>query len=298
MNMIETLDWTHIQAFLSVAEQGSLSGAARALGVSQPTMGRQVRAAEAALGLELFQRQKRGLVLNETGKVLLPAARKMAEAAAQVSLLAAGRDTTLHGEVRITASEMVSQYMMPQILADIRRKEPHIELELLPTNESKNLLFRESDIAVRMYRPTQPALIARHIGNVKIGMFAARSYLANRAMPDSLGDIMEHDFVGYVDDPAILAGMQRLGVRMDKHFFKTRCDQQAVHWELARAGCGIGFTQVRVGKADPDMVQVLPDLPIPPLPLWLVAPEVLRTNPRIQRVFDILAEGLSKLVDA
>ncbi len=298
MNNTDKPDWAHIQAFLAVAEHGSLSAAARATGVSQPTMGRQVRAAEAAIGQELFQRHRRGLVLTETGRSLLPVARQMAEAAAQVSLLAGGRDSALHGQVRITASEMVSHFMLPPILADIRRQEPGIALELLPDNGSKNLLFRESDIAVRMYRPAQLDLIARHIGNVKIGMFAARSYVAARGLPETVKDIMQHDFVGYVDDPAIVRGMQRAGVRLDKDFFKTRCDQQVVHWELARAGCGIGFTQARVGQADADMVPVLPDLPIAPLPLWLVAPEALRTNARIKRVFDLLASGLSKLVDA
>ncbi len=296
--MIENLDWTLIQAFLAVAEHGSLSAAARAVGVSQPTMGRHVRAAEAALGIELFTRRKRGLELSDAGQALLPAAQAMGEAAARLSLLAEGRNNTPAGIVRITASDIVAHHLLPGILADIRQKEPFIELEILPSNETKNLLFRESDIAVRMYRPTQLDLIARHLGGMKIGMFATRSYVARKGLPTSVRDIRTHDFVGYNDDPAIVAGMQGLGMRIDKHFFKVRCDQQAVHWQLVRAGCGIGFTQERIGQADPEMVQIMPELPLPVLPVWLTAPEALRSNPRIRRVFDLLAEGLGNLVDA
>lgn len=109
---------------------------------------------------------------------------------------------------------------------------------------------------------------------------------------------MTHDFVGYNGNDIIIAGMRDMGLQVDRHFFKTRCDQQVVHWELARAGCGIGFSQESIGRADPDMVQILPDLPLPTLPVWLTAPEALRTNPRIRRVFDLLAEALSDMVDA
>ncbi len=296
--MIQNLDWTLIQAFLAVAEHGSLSAAARAVGVSQPTMGRQVRAAEAALGVELFTRRKRGLELSGAGQALLPAAQAMGEAAARLSLLAEGRNNTPAGIVRITASDIVAHHLLPDILADIRQKEPFIELEILPSNETKNLLFRESDIAVRMYRPTQLDLIARHLGGMKIGMFATRAYVARKGLPTSVRDIGAHDFVGYNDDPAIVVGMRGLGMRIDKHFFKVRCDQQAVHWQLVRAGCGIGFTQERIGRADPEMVQIMPGLPLPVLPVWLTAPEALRSNPRIRRVFDLMAEGLGNLVDA
>ncbi len=298
MNMIQNLDWTLIQAFLAVAEHGSLSAAARVLGVSQPTMGRQVRAAEAALGVDLFRRIRRGLELTDTGETLLPAARAMSEAAARLALLAEGQDKSLSGVVRITASDIVAHHLLPQIIADIRQKEPYIELEIIPTNESKNLLFRESDIAVRMYRPTQLDLIARHLGGMRIGMFASRGYVARKGLPESTKDIMRHEFVGYNDDPAIVEGMRRMGFRLDKHFFKVRCDQQAVHWQFVRAGCGIGFTQERIGRADPEMVQIMPELPLPVLPMWLTAPEALRTNPRIRRVFDLLAEGLGDMVDA
>lgn len=291
------MDWTHIQIFLAVVEHGSLSGAARALGLSQPTLGRRLKAAEAALEVELFQRNPRGLSLTPSGEALLPAAQEMQAAAARLSLAAVAEETRLTGTVRITASDMVSHHLLPKIMARIRQAEPDIELELLASNASQNLLFRESDIAVRMYRPMQVDLIARHVADLRTGIFASRQYVAKNGIPMTVDDIGNHDFVGYDEDNSILDGMAKLGVHVDKHFFKTRCDQQVVHWELAKAGCGIGFTQRQVGLADNDMVQVLPDLPLQPMPVWLTAPMALRTNPRIRRVYDLLADGLRDLTD-
>lgn len=295
---IQNLDWTHIQAFLAVAEGGSLSAAARELGVSQPTIGRQIRAAEDALGVELFHRQARGLLLTATGTLLLEPAREMQAAAAKLSLTAEGHGSSLKGVVRITASELVSHFHLPKILADIRQAEPDIEIELYPSDTTKNLLFREADIAVRMFRPEQLDVITRHLGGMRIGMFASTKYLARNGMPEGFADVSQHDFVGYNDNDQIIVGMREIGLDVDRHFFKTRCDNQVIHWQLARAGCGIGFAQESIGLADPDMVQVLPEIPIPPLPVWLTAPEALRTNPRIRRVFDLLADAISDMTDA
>ena len=295
---LQRLDWTHIQTFLSVAETGSLSSAARELGLSQPTVGRQVHAVEEVLGVELFHRRTHGLDLTSGGEKLLEPAKEMQMAAAKLSLIADGRGDGLNGVVRITASEVVSHFLLPSILAEIHQAEPEIELELFPSDEPKHLLFREADIAVRMYRTEQLDIIMRHIGNMKVGMFAAKSYVEKNGIPTNLEQFMTHDFVGYIGDDVIISGMRELGLKVDSHFFKVRCDNHVVHWELARAGCGIGFSQKIIGRQDPDMVQIMPELPLPVLPVWLTAPEALRTNQRIRRVFDLLADALSDVVDA
>lgn len=297
MNM-QKLDWTHIQTFLAVAETGSLSAAARDLGLSQPTVGRQIHAAEDALGVELFHRRSHGLDLTLSGETLLEPAKEMQKAAAKLSLIAEGRGVGLQGVVRITASEVVSHFLLPRVLAGIRQAEPEIELEVFPSDEPKNLLFREADIAVRMYRTEQLDIIARHVGNMRVGMFASKTYVEKHGLPLHVEEFSAHDFVGYNSNDIIISGMREMGLKVDRHFFKTRCDQQVVHWELARAGCGIGFSQEIIGKRDPDMVQILPELPLPSIPIWLTAPEALRTNPRIRRVFDLLADALSDMVDA
>jgi len=294
--MIGNLDWSLVQAFLAVAETGSLSAAARDLKASQPTLGRQIKQIETQLGADLFHRQPRGLSLTETGAALVEPARVMRQAMQQITLTAAGQQETLKGTVRITASTATSCYHMPAIIADIRVQEPEIEIELVPSDDTRNLLFREADIAVRMYRPTQLDLITQHIGDIELGMFAAHSYLKRRGVPTA-DTIMHHDVVGYDTNPAILDGLKAAGFPIDRDFFGVRCDDFIAYWELVRAGCGIGFSQANVGRGDAAVQELHLGYDLPSLPVWLTAHEAMRQTPRIRRVWELLAERLKLLVN-
>ena len=298
MDKLHSLDWSLLQAFTAVAESGSLSAAARQLGQSQPTLGRQIAKVEAVLGTALFIRQPRGLALNEAGEALYPLALEMQDAARRLALIAAGQSQSLKGTVRITASKVFAHYTLPPILADIRRQEPEIQLELAPSDSSENLLFREADIAIRMYRPTQEDVIARKLGEVKTGLFAHESYVKRRGTPQSFADFPQHDMVGLDRNPLIINAMKALGISRSREDFPLRCDDQATYWELTKAGCGIGATQLRLGLQTEGMVQVLPTLPLEPLPVWLVAAKALRQTPRIRRVYDLLAKAIKPLCDA
>ena len=294
-NLSKSLDWSLVQSFLAVAEAGTLSAAAQLLGATQPTLGRQIKAIERQLGVELFMRQPRGLVLTEAGQSLLPAARDVRHSINQITLTAAGQTQSFSGTVRITASELVSHTHLPAILADIRMAEPDIELELVPSDSTENLLFREADIAVRMYRPDQLDLVAQHLGYLEIGVFAATTYIDRFGCPSTHDDFARHQFVGYDRSELIVSGMRSAGMEVDRHFFKTRCDNQIVYWELVRQGCGIGFSQKAAADNDPLVEQLSIDFPIEPLPVWLTAHSVMRSTPRIRRVWDLLRQGLEPL---
>lgn len=293
---LSEFDWSLVQAFLAVAETGSLSAAARQLGRSQPTLGRQIKTVEAQLGAELFRRQPRGFSLTQTGTDLVGPAQAMRDAMRQIAISAAGQQARLDGTVRITASVATSAMHLPPIIAKIRKLEPQIAIELVPSDDTSNLLFREADIAVRMYRPTQLDLVTQHIGDIELGVFASKSYLENNGAPISFENMMDHDFVGYDTLPHIIDGMAQVGLRADRDMFKVRCDDHIAYWELVRAGCGIGFAQANVGRPDPLVVELMKDIQIPPLPIWLTAHEAMRQTPRIRRVWDLLAEGLKPLV--
>ncbi|WP_377191595.1 LysR family transcriptional regulator [Ruegeria meonggei] len=285
-------DWSLIQSFLAVAETGSLSAAARRLDRSQPTLGRQIHALEDELGVSLFDRHARGLKLSDVGAQLLPMAQQMHLAMNTFSLTAAGQSQQLEGSVRITASVFASHHLLPAILAHIRVEEPAIQLDLVATDATENLLYREADIAVRMYRPEQVDLISRYLGDVPLCFCAARSYLDRVGRPEKPEDLFDHDLVGFDANEQIITKMQEKGWPANRGSFATRCDLQSAYWELIRAGCGIGFSQVQVAEADP-LVEVLPlDVAIPVLPVWLAAPQAMRQTPRIRRVWDLLAEGL------
>ena len=293
---MKNADWSLIQSFLAVAESGSLSAGARVLGQSQPTLGRHIQVLEQELGAALFDRHARGLALSDTGQQLLPMARQMREAMNQITLTAAGRSQTLEGTVRITASVFASHHLLPPILAHIRAEEPAISLELAPSDSTENLLFREADIAVRMYRPEQLDIVTRHIGDLGMGIFAARSYLQRRGLPRGIEDFRNHDLVGFDRNDLIVRTMNAMGWTISRDDFAVRCDNQTTYWELVRAGCGIGFSQSGVGRADPDIEELDFGVEIPPLPVWLAAHQVMRQTPRIARVWDILAAGLARAI--
>lgn len=289
---IDRMDWSLIRAFLAVADTGSLSAAARRLGTSQPTLGRQIRQIELSLDLPLFLRRPRGLDLTDSGAALLPHARRMAEAMNAFALTAAGQTEDLRGTVRLTASTVVAQYVLPPIIADIRRAEPLIQIELVASDSSDNLLFREADIAVRMYRSTQLDIITRHLGDLRLGVFATRGYLGRRGWPRQATDLMDHDLIGYDRNDLILRHMRALGWPATREMFAIRCDSQTTYMALLQAGCGIGFAQVGIMGSVPDMVELDLGLDLPHLPVWLAAPQAMRNTPRIARVWDLLTDGL------
>ncbi len=292
--LITPQDWSLIQSFLAVAETGSLSAAARSLGRSQPTLGRQIQALEQTLGAQLFERHARGLKLSDTGTDLLPLARKMYQAMNEIALTAAGQSQQLEGTVRITASVLTSHYILPTILAEIRKAEPAIQLDLIPSDTTENLLFREADIAIRMYRPTQLDIVTRHIADIEMGVFAAHSYLERMGHPLIADDMINHDMVGYDSNDLIVRTMRDMGWPVTRESFAVRCDNQATYWELVRMGCGIGFSQAGVGRADPLVEELAFGIDIPKLPVWLAAHQAMRQTPRIRRVWDLLADGLPR----
>jgi DNA-binding transcriptional LysR family regulator len=292
---LSSLDWSLVQAFLAVAEAGSLWAAARALGTSQPTLGRHIAAMQDQLGVPLFQRNPKGLSLTETGSALVAPARGMQEAARQMALMAAGQQEDLAGTVRITASVVMAYEHLPAIIARLRRDAPDIAVELVPSDSSRNLLWREADIAVRMYRPTQLDLITKHIGDIQLGAFAAKSYLAGRprVTPNTF---MQHDMVGYDTSTQIVDGFRDAGVPVSRDFFKVRCDDNLAYLALIRAGCGIGFAQRTLAQTDPEIEEVDLGFPLPTLPVWLTAHQAMRQSPRIRRVWDALDDGLRAVV--
>ena len=288
------LNWTLVQSFVAVANEGSLSGAARALGQSQPTIGRHIRALEKALDVDLFTRAPRGLIPTEAGLEILQHAQNMEQSAAQLSLAAAGREEEISGTVRITASVVVSHFILPEIFAEMRQRYPDIQIELVPSDTTENLIFREADIAIRMYRPTQLDVIARHVTDQPIALYAAKTYLDRVGRPRNTEEAKDLDFVGFDKSDLIIRTMSEVWQPVTRNFFPVRCDDQAAYWELVCAGCGMGAAQTVVGDAEPRVERILGEITLPKLPVWLAAPEALRTNKRIRAAWDFLADALEK----
>ncbi|MBI1339026.1 LysR family transcriptional regulator [bacterium] len=286
------LDWAKLQSFVAVAEHGSLSAAARATGASQPTLSRHIAMLEEEVGLRLFDRRSDGLSLTATGAEIFEKALAMAQAANELELIATGRSEQVSGTVRITASQVMAAYSLPQILTALRIAEPQIAIELVASNETDNLLKREADIAVRMYRPLQNDVITRKVGDLTLGVFASRSYLERRGRPEITEDLLSHDVIGFDRSDEMVAGFKSAGVDVSRDFFALRTDAHFVHPELVRAGFGVGVIETGFAQSDPELVRLFPEAMIRSLPIWLTAHAELRSSVRVRRAFDFLAEKL------
>lgn len=285
-------DWALYRTLLAVLEDGSLSAAARRLGLTQPTVARHVDALEAALGADLFLRSQRGLAPTDLARSLRSHAQTMATTAAALLRTASGALGEVTGTVRISASDVIGVEHLPPILARLRREHPALVIELSLSDRVDDLLAREADIAVRMTEPTQAALLARRLATVEIGFHAHRDYLERRGTPAALDDLVAHDVIGYdTETPALRAMIKRLGP-LDRQRFALRVDSNLAQLGAIRAGFGIGVCQVAVARRDPALVRVLPEVALP-LPLWIVMHEDLKTSARFRTVFDALVDGLA-----
>lgn len=286
-------NWNHARAFLVTAEEGSLSAAARAMGMTQPTLSRQVDALEAELGLVLFERAGRGLVLTPSGLELLEQVRGMGEAATRVSFSASGQSQVIEGPICITASEVYAAFLLPPIVTKLRAAHPGIEVEILASNAPTDLRRREADIAVRNIASTQPDLIVKKIRDDFAHMYAAESYLRAIGKPTLLQDLERADFLGFANTDVLIKGLNSLGLNVSKRNFPIICDNHLVQWEFVKHGAGIGLITENIGGREPLVRRVLPDMAPIVVPMWLATHRELNTSKRVRTVFDFLATQLS-----
>jgi DNA-binding transcriptional LysR family regulator len=288
--------WEIYRTFLEVVRHQSLSAAARRLGLTQPTVGRHIDALETSLGLALFTRSPRGLIATPAAHDLVPHVEAMAAASEALLRAASGEAAAEGGTVRLTASEVMGCEILPEILATFRNKHPTIDLELALSNRNEDLLRRKADIAVRMVRPTQSALVVKKIGAVGIGLYAHRVYADLHGLPQTVEALGQHCWIGFDRDDHSFRSVGREAWRITRTMFKFRCDSDIAQMAALRAGIGIGGCQDNIAKKNPDLVPVLPDVFRFKLEIWLAMHEDLRATRRIRLLFDHLADGLERYV--
>lgn len=296
--MASTLPWDLLHTFLGVLREGSLSGAARGLGLTQPTVGRHIAALEQALGQPLFTRSPTGLLATEAALALRGHAEQMETAAAALQRAATARGDEVRGTVRVTASEVIGVEVLAGVFAALRGQHPGLVLELALSNQLQDLLRREADIAVRMTPPEQAQLIARRVGSVELGLHARPDYLDRHGRPATLAQLSGHTLIGFdTITPFIRAGSLRMG-GMGRESFALRCDSDLAQLALLRAGAGIGVCQVALAKREPVLERVLAGAFAWPLETWVAMHEDLRQNRACRVVFDALVAELSRHVTA
>lgn len=288
-------DWSLYRAFAAVLREGSLSGAARRLGLSQPTLGRHIAALEAALGVPLFTRSQGGLTPTAAAEALRPEAEALVAATDSLLRKASGPLAENVGAVRLSASEIVAAEVLPPLLARLQAEHPRIVVELVVSNRMADLVRRDADLAVRMARPTQGALLARRVGAFELGLFAAPQYLSRRPAPRSAAALSEHALVGF-DVPVPYTRTLRLGGRpLTRDAFALRTDSDVAQFAAIRAGCGIGACHVPLARRE-QLVRVLASEFAPKVEMWIAMHEDLKRSLRCRTVFDALWTGLGAYV--
>jgi len=285
-------DWNRARAFLVTAEEGSLSAAARALGLAQPTLGRQVDALEEELGVVLFERVGRGLALTPVGHELLDHVRAMGEAAGRLSITAFGQSEAMEGEVSITASDAYAAMVLPPILARLHEAEPRIRIELIAANDASDLLRREADIALRNFRPREPDLVARKIRDATARFYAAPGYLESHGPFDTPQDLARAAIIDLDSSGMMLDWLNRHGLGLTSANFPFRCASYPAMWAMVKAGLGLGLIDDRIGDADPSVRRAVPGFAPFEFPVWLVAHREIHKSRRLRFVFDFLADAL------
>ena len=289
-------DWSLARSLVAVIDQGSLLAAARALRVSQPTVGRHIAELERQLGVVLFERSNRGFRPTATALRLVEAARTMAEEADKLSSLAKTQDRSLSGSVRLTAAQPIACVLLPPILRAMQEALPEVTVELVVSNAVNNLLKREADIALRMVRPQQATLVSRRLCQVPLHACAHEDYLRRRGVPEKPHDLRRHDIVGSDRSMELERGSSMAGYPSPQLRLVMRSDDLMAQWASIRAGLGVGFAAGYVIRSDPAVKVLLPTLNIPSLPLWLVVHREIHTTPRIRAVFDFMAKAIPKAV--
>ncbi|MEQ9520611.1 MAG: LysR family transcriptional regulator [Parvibaculum sp.] len=285
-------DWALYRSFLAVIRQGSLSGAASALRMTQPTLGRHIDALEEALGTPLFTRSRMGLAPTDAALELLPHAQTMAAAAQALMRTASGEADEARGTVRLTTSEIMGAEVLPPIIARFRELHPKIEIELNLDDQQQNLLRRDADIALRMARPVQEALIVTHVGNARVNLYAHRAYLDRHPLPGTIHEIGDHSVIGYDENSRAIDMVRQAGINVTPQTFAVRSDSELAQLALLRAGAGIGGCQAGIAKRDPNLLPVFHDTFEFIMEMWLAYHEGLRTSRRVRLLCDHLAGEL------
>lgn len=287
-------NWNLIRSFLEVYRQGSLSAAARSLGVSQPTLTRDIQSLETDTGLHLFHRTTKGLVLTEQGENLVEAAEKMGEAADSFSRMASGLSEELVGTVRVSANEIVGIYLLPKIITGFRKLYPGVQVELVISNQVSSLNKREADLALRMFKPNQPDLVCRRMADMELGFYAHRDYLRENGVPKRIEDLHNHELIGEDLNREFIDGAERLGYTFTERDFSIRTDHLLAQIAVARAGGGIVGLHKQIAKQWHELQQVLSSIVLPKLECWLVCHRDVQYNSNMRALMRYIGDNLSQ----
>jgi DNA-binding transcriptional LysR family regulator len=286
-------EWDDARHFLAIHRKGSLSAAARQLGVNQSTVGRRLLSLEEKLGTKLFIRTRDGYRVAPAGERLLPHAERMEDEATAIAREITGQVTSLSGTVRITASDLFGARVVTPLLARFGERYPEIDLELDADVRVRSLSKREADIAVRVGGALENGVAVRKLGELGNAPYASKAYLMGRGRPRE-GDWAGHDFIGFSDPMVRSAESRWIEERAPKGRVVLRTVSTLAQLTSAIEGMGIAVIPCYAGDAEPELVRLVPPSKCIVHPIWLVIHEDMRHAARIRAISDFLADEMRK----
>jgi len=293
------MDWDKLRIFYAVAEAGSFTHAGETLNLSQSAVSRQISTLEESIGITLFHRHARGLILTEEGELLHKAASEIFGKLAMIEGQLADSKQLGEGPLRITVAEFIGSTWLAPKLAQLKKEHPDIQLTMLLDDRILNLGMREADAAIRLYKPEQPDLIQRQLASINFHICASKSYLKERGTPKTAKDLRKHTLIGYPDNvPAPFADPNWLfrvaETEGESHHETVMMNSIYAIFETVKAGTGIAALPDYMVAKDPDIVQILPDTVRPPVDIYFVYPEERRHSKRIGIFKDFLLKTVGE----
>lgn len=292
MNSNMLFDWHYAYCFLIVAETGSLSSAAKRIGISQPTLGRNISNLEEQLSMTLFHRSTQGLSLTQSGRQLLIHVKEMHESANKASLLAAGTSKDFHGRVCISATEWFATTYLPKFIKKMRGLYSNLCIEVVSTNELTDLRKQDADIAIRNGRPTEPDLIARKVGIEYYGFYASQDYLESIEFSDESVNWKSIDFIGFHKFEQLASFLSSESTMFNNVNISAMANNTLANCALIKQGIGVGIVSNSHAKNHPDLIKILDKYPLPKSEIWLVSHQALQTSVKFKAIYDHLAQFL------
>jgi DNA-binding transcriptional LysR family regulator len=288
-------EWDDARHFLAIHRKGSLSAAARQLGVNQSTVGRRLLTLEEKLGTKLFIRTRDGYRVAPAGERLLPHAERMEDEATAIAREITGQVTSLSGTVRVTAADLFGARIIAPLLVSFHERYPDIDLELDADNQRRSLGKREADIAVRIGKSHENGLAVRKVGQFGSAVYASKRYLERRGRPRE-ADWAKHDFIGYAEPLLRMDQSRWIEERAGNGSVVLRTNNTLAQVAAAVGGLGIAVIPCYAGDAEPELVRLVPSSRCVRDPIWLVVHEDMRQSARIRAISDYLAEGVRAMV--
>ncbi len=283
-------DWNDLRYFLALYRARTLSGAGRALNVDATTAGRRLVALEERLGARLFDRTPDGLKPTPEAARVLDAAERVEEQLLRFEREAAGADERAEGTVRLTTGENLAQHFLIPRLPELHERYPDLEIDLRPDHRTLDLVRREADVAIRLYRPDGDSLVTRRLGTLDHGLYASERYLARRGAPATVEELAAHEFVGFPEPLASTPEQEWLRKLRGSERFVFRTPSSRAAAAACEAGLGVALLACLVTHAYPGLRRVLPRAFPPAREVWVAAHRDVHPSRRVRVVLDFLVE--------